>query len=96
MSAANIRANRNAQIVDELRLEHSLKGLLNVAKLARSTFYYHTDSEQHDACRQERKLVHDIYHKHKGCYGYRRITVTLRQSGIILMQLGNIYGVLQG
>lgn len=84
MSAANIRAKQKAQIVDELRLNYSLKELLNAAKLARSTFYYHAGGEQHDPCRLERKQVHDIYHKHKGCYGYRRITATLRQSGITI------------
>lgn len=84
MSAANIRAKRKAQIVDELRQDHSLKGLLNAAKLARSTFYYHAGNEQCDPCQPERKQVHDIYHKHKGCYGYRRITATLRQSGMTI------------
>jgi transposase InsO family protein len=32
----------------------------------------------------EKALIHEIYHKHKGRYGYRRIDLVLRQTGYLL------------
>lgn len=50
--------------------------------MARSTFYYYlkqsSSSDKHASLRL--KIV-SIYHKHKGRYGYRRITATLKQAG---------------
>jgi putative transposase len=69
----------------ELRPEFPFEDLLKLAGLARSTFYY----------RQKMLLVEDkharlkdsikgVYHRHKGRYGYRRITTAIRQPGQIV------------
>jgi len=59
--------------------------LLGIAQLARSTFFYHLKAQalpdKYDAIKQQ---IKDIYHRHKGCYGYRRITATLRQNGTMV------------
>jgi len=53
--------------------------------MARSTFYYHqkalpgTDKHTHT-----KSAIRDIYDRHKGRYGYRRITATLRQAGMAI------------
>ncbi|MDR9613073.1 IS3 family transposase, partial [Acinetobacter baumannii] len=31
-----------------------------------------------------KQQIKSIYHKHKGCYGYRRITLALKSTGIII------------
>lgn len=50
-----------------------------VAGLARSTFYYQRQALQRaDRDRQMRQRIRDIYDRHKGRYGYRRITMELR------------------
>ena len=54
--------------------------LLELKKMARSTFYYHMKNIGND---DKYKYVKDkiatIFHKHKGRYGYRRVTEELRK-----------------
>lgn len=53
--------------------------------MARSTFYYHQSRlnlpDKH-AILHER--ITSIYHRHKGRYGYRRITLELRNEGVLV------------
>lgn len=61
---------------------HRLELLLKIAKMARSTFYYYAkNSQKADKYTSLKKEIANIYHHHKGRYGYRRITMTLKQSG---------------
>jgi putative transposase len=56
--------------------------LLQIAYLPRSSYYYHAARlprpENHV---QEREAIRKICAEHKGRYGYRRVTLTLRQWG---------------
>lgn len=65
-----------------LRQCHRLELLLLVAGLPRSTYYYQlksqTASDRHAALK---KRIQCIYKRHRGRYGYRRITLELRQGG---------------
>lgn len=66
----------------ELRQGHNLATLLEVAKLSRSTFYYHIKVLQAGDPQAELKArIRSIYQQHKGRYGYRRITAVLRHAG---------------
>ena len=62
-----------------LRQEFSLAILLDVAQLPRATFYYHLKRmkgvDKYELAKQE---ITAIYHENKGRYGYRRITMVLR------------------
>lgn len=50
--------------------------------MARSSYYYHLKQlKKEDKYQREKLAIKDIYHKHKGRYGYRRITLVLRQQG---------------
>lgn len=73
--------HRKALIIQELRREHCLNDLLRAAGMARSTFYHNLSAlrkaDKHLALKE---LILDIYHYHKGRYGYRRITLALRRS----------------
>jgi len=56
--------------------------LLKYAKLPRSTFYYHLKKiKQPDKYAETKELIRAIYHENKGRYGYRRITLELRNRG---------------
>lgn len=67
----------------ELRRQYPVEGLLKMAGLARSTFYYQQQRLQIADKHAELKLkIVETFHRHKGRYGYRRITEALRQSGI--------------
>ena len=59
----------------ELRHKFDLKMLLNHSNMARSSFYYYQkQSKLPDKYKTIKELIKSIYHKHKGRYGYRRIT----------------------
>lgn len=65
-----------------MRQEHSLPALLKAAALARSTFYYHLkNAEVEDAHVGLKVQIRSIYGRHRGCYGYRRITAQIRRGG---------------
>jgi putative transposase len=66
----------------ELRPNHDLAVLLKVSGLSRSTFYYQVRAQQADDRHASLKSrIHALYERHKGRYGYRRITAALRQAG---------------
>jgi len=53
--------------------------------MARSTFYYYLKkSNLPDKHNSMKTAIIEIYHRHKGRYGYRRITMALKQKGIII------------
>jgi putative transposase len=56
--------------------------LLKLAGLARSTFYYQQKvvqaADKHQALKQQ---IRSIFARHKGRYGYRRVTVAIRNLG---------------
>jgi putative transposase len=64
-----------------LRQHHKLADLLQVAGLARSTFYYQCRANQRTQLQDDLQArIRAIYDDHKGRYGYRRITAALRNS----------------
>ena len=53
--------------------------------MARSNFYYHQKKvKSADKYQVIKELIKSIYHKHKGRYGYRRITDELNSKSIII------------
>jgi putative transposase len=53
--------------------------------MPKSSFYYgQLHVKACDRYSAEKALIHEIYHKHKGRYGYRRIGLVLRQMGCLL------------
>ena len=66
----------------ELRPQFPLAGLLRVAGLARSTFYYQQKAlagEDKDKHRELRVAIREIFKRHKRRYRYRRVTQALRR-----------------
>ena len=69
----------------ELRHKYDLAILLNCLHMARSSFYYYVkQSGNTDKYFEIKAMIQNIYHKHKGRLGYRRITLLLRQQGQII------------
>ena len=76
-----ISCAEKARLITGLRHHHKLKYLLQVAVLARSTFYYQCQSSQRaDKQRAMEARIRAVYDEHKGRYGYRRITAALCSS----------------
>jgi putative transposase len=68
--------------VHELRQQYPVAGLLKAVGLARSTFYYQqTLLLTADKHQQVKESIRTIYDRHKGRYGYRRITAAIRHLG---------------
>ncbi|ADU12069.1 Integrase catalytic region [Asticcacaulis excentricus CB 48] len=69
----------------ELRRQYPIAGLLKLAGLARSTFYYQQKAllagDKHE---KTRVSIQTVYDRHKGRYGYRRITAALKLLGTIV------------
>jgi transposase InsO family protein len=69
----------------ELRHKFDLNLLLNQTNMARSNFYYYQKKvKSTDKYQVIKELIKSIYHKHKGRYGYRRITDELNSKGLII------------
>ena len=74
-----------AEAIHELRREHDLELLLRIRGMARSTFYYHISLlSGPDKYEDIKQRVCIIYKQHKGRYGYRRITLQLRNEGVTI------------
>ncbi len=59
--------------------------LLETARLARSTYYYQLKQlDGHDKDKEIKGEIQEIYYEHKGNYGYRRITLELRNRGFVV------------
>jgi putative transposase len=53
--------------------------------MARSSYYYHQKRlQQVDKYEETRISIRNLYHKHKGRMGYRRITLLLRKEGQLI------------
>ena len=66
----------------ELRHEYKISLLLDVAGLARATYYYHTKRRQAtDKYSEIKEQITNIFHENRGRYGYRRITLEMKNRG---------------
>lgn len=62
-----------------------MKYLLRASQTARSTYFYHEQrAKLNDKYSDLKQQIKAIYNKHKGRYGYRRITLALRNMGLIV------------
>ena len=53
--------------------------LIKVAGIKRSTYYYWVKQlDRPDKYAEIKEVIQEIYNEHKGRYGYRRITLELR------------------
>lgn len=59
-----------------------MEDLLKLVKLPRSTFYYQRGIQgREDKNKGLKEAIQAIFNRHKGRYGYRRITAAIRQAG---------------
>ena len=69
-------------MISELRHKYKLAALLELVGMPRSTYYYYVKkSKEPDKYTKVKEEIHAIYHENQGRYGYRRITLELRNRG---------------
>ena len=62
-----------------------MRELLKLAEMPRSTFYYHLNNlKKEDKYKVEKDEILSIFHENKGRYGYRRITLEMRNRGYVI------------
>ncbi|MEE1184552.1 MAG: IS3 family transposase [Acutalibacteraceae bacterium] len=83
-SCGRAKERQKAKIISELRQRYPLKDLLELSGIARSTFYYYLKHDNTDKYECEKQEIVDIYNSNKGRYGYRRITIVLRNKGYLI------------
>lgn len=72
-------------VVNELRLIYPLKILLKVSEVKKSTFYYTLSKvDKDDKNKNIIDKIKEIFFYHKERYGYRRITLELRNQGYLV------------
>ena len=72
-------------MIQELRREHDLAILLEIAQLPKATYYYHSKKQESvDKYAQAKAEIQSIFHENKGRYGYRRVTDELHNHGFNL------------
>lgn len=73
------------KIINELRHKYRLKILFEIIPIKRSTYYYNCNKVNAD--KKNIALINEIkrlFNHHKGRYGYRRITLALKQLGYVV------------
>ena len=72
-------------MLQKLRQTFRVDLLLDIAQLARATYYYHIKRQSRpDKYGEFKGQITMIYHENKGRYGYRRITDELHDRGFII------------
>ena len=72
-------------VVNELRLIYPLKILLKVSEVKKTTFYYTLSKvDKDDKNKSIIDKIKEIFFYHKERYGYRRITLELRNQGYLV------------
>lgn len=62
-----------------------LKDVLKIIGIPEATYHYHIKQIQtEDPDREWKEKIYDIFHEHKGRYGYRRVYDELRNQGYII------------
>ncbi|UOX95968.1 IS3 family transposase [Bacillus cereus] len=95
----NITDQDKAQLIYELRHKYKVVDLVKVANIARSTYYYWMkQAKRPDKYKKVKELIKEIFSENFGRYGYRRITLELRNRGHALnhktvRRLMNILGL---
>ncbi|HVS92057.1 MAG TPA: IS3 family transposase [Mucilaginibacter sp.] len=82
---AEKNAKQKALAIEELRHKYPLEILLDIVKMARSSYYYHCKTRSLLGKHNDAKdRIKEIYHLHKGRYGYRRITLEMKNEGFFI------------
>ena len=69
-------------MIAELRAKYPFKMLLKIAGISRSVYYYYINKKDIDEKNKDIiEKIREIYYTNKGRYGYRRITLELKNQG---------------
>ncbi|WP_338937983.1 IS3 family transposase [Fusobacterium pseudoperiodonticum] len=78
-----LKEKKKLRIIAELRAKYPFKMLLKIAGISRSVYYYYIDKKDIDEKNKDIiEKIKEIYYVNKGRYGYRRVTLELKNQGL--------------
>lgn len=83
----HLNNNEKATVINALRDKYTLKKLLNRLDIEKSSYFYQiTRMQKDDKYCELRKTIKFIFNSAYNAYGYRRITITLKNKGITVSE----------
>ncbi|WP_222702998.1 IS3 family transposase [Fusobacterium animalis] len=78
-----LKEKKKLKVIAELRAKYPFKMLLKIAGIARSVYYYYINKKDIDEKNTNIiEKIKEIYYANKGRYGYRRVTLELKNQDI--------------
>ncbi|WP_216640343.1 IS3 family transposase [Fusobacterium pseudoperiodonticum] len=78
-----LKEKKKLRVIAELRAKYPFKILLKIAGISRSVYYYYIDKKDIDEKNKDIiEKIKEIYYLNKGRYGYRRVTLELKNQGL--------------
>ncbi|PGH26198.1 IS3 family transposase [Fusobacterium animalis] len=82
-SRKGAKREEKVKVIAELRAKYPFKMLLKIAGIARSVYYYYINKKDIDEKNTNIiEKIKEIYYANKGRYGYRRVTLELKNQDI--------------
>lgn len=82
-----LRNREKAVMIGALKDKYSLPRLLKRLNMAKSSYYYQVKQLQsNNKYEKLRETIRGIFEENKGCFGYRRIHVLLKNRGVIVSE----------
>ncbi|WP_338993558.1 IS3 family transposase [Fusobacterium animalis] len=78
-----LKEKKKLRVIAELRAKYPFKILLKIAGISKSVYYYYIDKKDIDEKNKDViEKIKRIYYANKGRYGYRRVTLELKNQGL--------------
>ncbi|WP_233487472.1 IS3 family transposase, partial [Fusobacterium sp. CM1] len=78
-----LKEKKKLRVIAELRAKYPFKILLKIAGISKSVYYYYIDKKDIDEKNKDIiEKIKEIYYANKGRYGYRRVTLELKNQGL--------------
>ncbi|QYR62693.1 IS3 family transposase [Fusobacterium animalis] len=78
-----LKEKKKLRVIAELRAKYPFKTLLKIAGISKSVYYYYIDKKDIDEKNKDIiEKIKEIYYANKGRYGYRRVTLELKNQGL--------------
>ncbi|WP_339009070.1 IS3 family transposase [Fusobacterium animalis] len=78
-----LKEKKKLRVIAELRAKYPFKTLLKIAGISKSVYYYYIDKKDIDEKNKDIiEKIKEIYYANKGRYGYRRVTLELKNQDI--------------
>ncbi|PIM93271.1 IS3 family transposase [Fusobacterium animalis] len=82
-SRKGVKREEKVRVIAELRAKYPFKMLLKIAGIARSVYYYYINKKDIDEKNTNIiEKIKEIYYANSGRYGYRRVTLELKNQDI--------------